>query len=192
MKNVLRTWLPLAVVASLLIGLVYGVLQQTVRLGFNWPQTNAVNEASYQLNKGSSIKDVIKNYTLKTPIDTTSSLFLNIYDTSGKPVAGDGILDSSLAVPPIGFLQSSDVAPSTHAATWQPRSDVRLAAVAQRVSINGSDYFLVAGRNLQQAEQLTSYMLLLCFLAWGVIMVISLLFVAVLLPKNHEKPRRPW
>lgn len=191
MKQLLKAWLPLAISLSLVFGCLYVVLQQAIRHSFDWPQIDAVNDVSYQLthNHASSVQ-AIKKYSLNLPIDSTSELFVNIYDGTGKPVILGGQLGSNTISPPIGYLSSSDPMPSTHAQTWAPQPDVRIAAVVQRANVNATTYYIVAGRNLKLAEQLTSYLLFLLSLAWVVTMTISLLVQALLIAKHTR--RRVW
>lgn len=192
MKALLKAWLPVAVTATLLIGLMYGLLQQAIRLSYNWPQINLANEASYQLMHGISVSTLAKKYTLGTPINSTDSLFINFYDEKGSPLAGDGLLNNQIPSPPIGFLENSDASPSYHSQTWAPQSDVRIAAVAQRVVLSDRTLFVVTGRNLDNPEQLTSYLLLISALAWAVTMMISLVCAALSLPRATEHARRAW
>jgi len=192
MKSLLKAWLPIAVTATILIGFVYAALQQTIRLSYNWPQVDIVNDASYQLTHGMTVDALLKKYSLTTPIDTTGSAFLNVYSEDGRAMGGDGYLDGQLATPPVGYLQNSDSSPSYHAQTWAPQPDVRIAAVAQRVAIGNQTLFLVAGRNLNNPEQLTSYLLLVSGLIWAGTIMISLFFAALSLPRTRERARKAW
>ncbi|MBI2759714.1 MAG: hypothetical protein HYX49_13710 [Chloroflexi bacterium] len=57
-KNILRTWLPLAVVITAFSVLVYTVVQQALRQGLNDPQVQMAEDAAYTLNNGATVDSI--------------------------------------------------------------------------------------------------------------------------------------
>jgi hypothetical protein len=58
-KNILRHWLPLAAVTTLLCGLVYLAVQQSLRQGANDPQIQMAEDAAAALVAGSTPESVL-------------------------------------------------------------------------------------------------------------------------------------
>jgi len=185
MKPILRQWLPLACVITVLFAALYVIPQQLLRQSYNWPQIDAVNEASSQLRAGQSEQSVLSQHVMNAPIDRTGSLFVMLYDENGQPTEGSGRLDGNLPAIPYGVLLSSNVAPTVKNITWAPRADVRIAASIQKINLNNATRYVVAGRNLAQPEQLVGYLLLLVAISWLVSLCGSLGVVSLLVAKRR-------
>ncbi len=189
MKTIFKRWLPMAFVITVLFGAVYLCLQQTIRQGYNWPQINAVNDVSFQLSHATAQDKALAPYAT-TPIDQTGSLFVILYNDNGQAIQSSAQLDGGTPAIPLGVLKSSDSAPAYHAVTWQPKSDVRIAAVVERINQDNKVIYVVAGRNLAQPEQLTSSLLFLCSVGWLGAVSAALLLIAIFEPKTRERLRR--
>jgi hypothetical protein len=155
-------WLPIAVAATLLTALVYAVVQQDLRLTANDPQIRRAEDAATALASGQSPQAVAGG----APVDMARSLapYLIVFDDSGHPLASSGTLDGQIPTPPAGVFQYV----ATHGEerlTWQPRPDVRVAAVVVRYTGAVSGYVL-AGRSLREVERREDQMLTLATLAW--------------------------
>lgn len=70
------------------------------------------------------------------------------YDAAGRPTAGDGYLDGSLARVPQGVLRTARTL-GEDAVSWEPKPGLRFAVVAQPVG----DGVIVAGQSLRRTEQ---------------------------------------
>lgn len=83
-------------------------------------------------------------------VDLSRSLgtFWVRYDAAGRPIAGDGYLDGSLARVPQGVLRTARTL-GEDAVSWEPKPGLRFAVVAQPVG----DGVSVAGQSLQRTEQ---------------------------------------
>lgn len=146
--TITRRFLPLAFIATVLCGLVYLAVQQSLRHGANDPQIQMAEDAAAELGMGISTQAVVPSGT----VDVTQSLapYLVIFDDSGHPIAGNGILEGALLHLPSGvFDYVRNVGEDRF--TWQPRPDVRSAVVLVRVH-KSSTGFVMVGRSLREVE----------------------------------------
>ena len=171
----------LIAVLVVVFGTVYAVTQQTLRREANMPQIQLAEDAASNLNSG-----VAPAAMTREKIDTRKSLapFINIYDLSGRIIAGTGYIDGSLAVPPKGILTAADTSPY-HTVTWQPEQDVRIAAVAVRAT----NYYVLSGRSLKEVENNEDYILFLSLAGGGLSLLIVCAVFSVILA--HHVSTRP-
>lgn len=139
-------WLPLAVLAVLLCGLVYVTVQQNYRSSANDPQLQMALDARNALARGVSPSQLVPENT----IDMAQSLapYLIIYDTSGRAVASSVTLNGQTPTPPSGVFDSARTL-QINKLTWMPQSNVRSAIVV--VHYDGG--YVLAGRSLTVVEQ---------------------------------------
>lgn len=168
--RVFRQWLPLAIAISGLSALIFGSLQQLLRQGANDPQIQMAQDAAAALDNGSTPGSLLTSQH----IDIARSLapFVLLYDLSGKPLAGDGLLGGSLPDYPLGALEASRQH-GENLVTWQPRPDVRVASVVVPYKAG----YVVAGRGLLEVELRVDQMQTLAFLAWLVTLLATLVAV---------------
>jgi hypothetical protein len=153
------TFLPLAVLATLLCGVVYLIAQQSLRSGANDPQVQVAEDAARALDTGSQPSSVVDPTTVD--LDRSLALFVIVFDGAGRVLAGNGQLDGDYPVPPAGVLgHATPDAPSI--VTWQPRAGVRIAAVTARWA-GGT---VLAGRSLREVEKREDQALLLAGVGW--------------------------
>lgn len=151
-----RRFLPLAFLAAALCGLVYIVGQQMLRQAGNNPQIEIAEATAAQISAGGSILDALPAGVASTSVDIANSLtpYVVLFDRSGAPLAGNGILNGSLAKLPAGVFEYA-AAHGEDRITWQPMPGVRQAAVVVAVSNpNSVAGFVVAGRSLRAVEAL--------------------------------------
>jgi hypothetical protein len=146
LRNILRIWLPFAIVTTAFSGLVYVSVQQSLRQSANDPQIQMAEDAARALQNGAGIESVIP----AGQVDINHSLapFLVVYDSAGKPQAASGRLDGGLPEIPTGVLEYAR-ANGQNRVSWQPREDVRVAAVV--FPYDGG--FVLAGRSLREVEK---------------------------------------
>lgn len=186
MKPIIQRWLPLAFIISVVFAGIYITIQQIIRQSYNWPQISAVNELSYTLAHNQSIDQLMNRYTAPAPIDRSDSVFAIVYDVSGKVVKSGAKLDDKTPDIVKDVLFNSDEAPSYHMVTWAPKPEVRIAAVVQKVNVGDTVRYVLAGRNLNQPEQMTEYLLLLCVFGWAVGIFGSLVLITLIEPKRRR------
>jgi hypothetical protein len=187
MKSILRIWIPVTLILTAVFGTIYIVSQQLNRQSFNMSPIDAVNEASYTLDRNLPLDDFLQIYTFNTPVDKTSRTFIIIYDDKGKPLQSTAKLDDNTPNIPLEVLEGTPMAPSYKIITWMPRSGLRIAVAIQQVHQGNNLRYVLAGRNLKQSEQLNEYVLFLVAAAWMATVVGSLFMIALLHPKQRAK-----
>ena len=173
---VLKSWLPLSAVITLLCGIVYLVVQQNYRSNANDPQIQMAEDVAFDLSRGIEPKSLVSSSSIE--ISRSLKPFIIIYDEKGNGVAADGLLDQKIPTLPHGVLDFT----RDHiedAITWQPRSGVRNALVIEYVPNGPFKGFVVAGRSLRVVEQRES--MLIKQIAVGWIVSLGLLFVFIVL-----------
>jgi hypothetical protein len=154
-----------------LCGLIYLEVQQSLRMGANSPQIQMAEDAAAALNQGANTNTAVP--TGQVELSSSLAPFLDVYDTSGKPVAGSGLLDGKLPEYPLGALEAAK-ASGENRVTWQPRADVRVASVA--VPYDGG--YVVAGRSLRETESRIAQAGQIAALAWIVTLAAVLVAAA--------------
>lgn len=145
MKKLLP-WFTALVIISITFGTIYAVTQQAQRREANYPQVQIAQDAAAGLNLGKTPE----NITSGDMVDPSKSLapFVIIYDKSGKVVDRTVDLNGQAPEVPLGVLTAA-IGKPYNAVTWQPRSDVRIAAV----TIAANDYYVLSGRSLDEVEK---------------------------------------
>ncbi len=170
-KNIVRVWLPFAVVTSAFCALAYLLIQQSMRMGLNDPQIQMAEDAASALNNGAAVDSVIPG----SRIDMAESLapFIDLYDANGNAAAGNGVFNRELPTYPKGALDAAKQS-GENRVTWQPDPSVRIASVA--VPYNNG--FVVAGRNMREVESRESNAELIAFLAGLVTLIATFIVIA--------------
>ena len=173
----LRYWIPLAVVTTGLVGLVYVAVQQDLRMGANDVPAQIAQDTAASIAKGAEPFTV----TGKDDVDISVSLsaWSLVFDDTGKVVAGTPVLDGKQAVPPPGVFTVAKKSGQDRV-TWQPRPGVRQAVVAVRIA--GGKGVVMAGRSLRETEAHVDQLTQIAGAAWIAILaaafIASLLFVS--------------
>ena len=139
-------FLPLAIVATGLAGLVYLVAQQDGRWLANEPQVQLAEDAATRLDAGGRPGDQVG----AVPVDIARSLapFVVVYGTAGNVLATDGTLDGQPPAVPPGVLATARSS-GRDAVTWQPRPGIRIATV----TVPWTGGTVLAGRSLRLVEE---------------------------------------
>lgn len=146
LRLAILVFLPVAVLATGLAGLVYLVAQQDGRWLANEPQVQLAEDAAARLDAGGTPRDQVG----PAPVDIARSLapFVVVYGAADAILATDGTLDGQPPAVPAGVLAGAR-ATGLDAVTWQPRPGVRIATVT--VPWNGGT--VLAGRSLRLVEE---------------------------------------
>lgn len=162
MANVMRVWLPGVVAATILAGLVYVALQQTLRLGANDPQIQMAEDTAAALGAGAEARTLVPTQ----PVDIARSLapFLVVFDREGRVVASSATLDGATPTLPTGVLDATRQG-GENRRTWEPRPGVRIASVITAVN-GGAGGYVLAGRSLREVESRIDLLGLQVGLAW--------------------------
>jgi hypothetical protein len=172
-RQIIRHWLPLAVVITGLCGLVYVVSQQVLRLGGNSPQLQMAEDTASRLTAGEPLASVVTSATL----DVGQSLapFTIVYDDKGSVLAATGLLHGQPPALPGGVLDSVRQKGEDRV-SWQPEPAVRYAAVVERVAGAQPGFVLVA-RSLRETEHLIDVVTQLALAGWLGTLLASLVLV---------------
>ena len=170
MYKVLRAWVPLAVAVTVVCALAHVAVQQSYRSGADDPQIQLAEDAASALSHGASPSSVVG-----TPsVDMSVSLapFVNVFDRDGNPLAGSGLLAGLVPVPPRGTFAAA-TASGRDRVTWQPRPNVRIAAVIvpRRGAAGG---WVLSGRSLREVERREDQLTAMSAAAWIAALVLSL------------------
>jgi hypothetical protein len=172
----------LGILFTLIGGAASLVVQQMLRRGTDQPQWQMAAEAADRLGRGEDPAHVVPG----NEIDLRNSLapFLLYFSEGKQPLAGNGFLDQSLPAPPPGVFDRARNS-GNHAVTWQPRPQVRIAAVIVPVNGGHSGYVL-AGRSLETTERYESLFWRMAFAGWLAIMLL-LTGGAMLLERSNPR-----
>ena len=169
--SVFRTWLAFAVVVTGVCALVYVTVQQVLRQGANDPQIQMAEDAAAALDHGTGTDAVIPPQ--KVEFSSSLAPFLVIYDMTGKPVAGSGLLDGGLPEYPLGALEAARHS-GENRVSWQPQSNVRIASVA----VPYKDGYVVAGRSLREVEKREAQAEVIAAAVWLITLIAVLAVIA--------------
>ena len=174
---ILKSWLPLAIVLTLVYGLVCAAVQQNYRQSGNDPQIQMAEDFATTLSGGQSVDSLGKPPSLVDAAKSLSS-FLIIFDDGGKPLVSSVQLDGVTPVPPAGVFDYVRKHGQDRV-TWQPKRGVRIAAVVTRYT-GDKPGFVLAGRSLREIEKRASNILLITGFAWAVSLLATLIAVIAL------------
>lgn len=147
-KGFLRLFLPIAFVLTTISGLIYISVQQALRQGANDPQIQIAQDLADNLQNGKIAQDLVG-----AQVDLRKSLatFVIVFDDSGKPIAASAMLDGRIPTPPVGVFTYTKQNKQDRI-TWEPKPNVREAAVLVRFEGSNPGFVLV-GRSLSEVEK---------------------------------------
>jgi hypothetical protein len=147
---------------TVVMGLIYMSVQQVYRSDANDPQIGQARDLRDQLQRGSSLYEVIPSDTID--LNNSLALFTQTYSTTGQPVFSTGFLNGKIPALPRGVLNYT----SAHGedwVTWQPAPGVRLAVIVLKVNHPDIQY-LAVGRSLREVEERESNLIRMVSLCW--------------------------
>jgi hypothetical protein len=161
-RNILKSWIPLAVVITLMSGLVYVTMQQSQRIGANDPQIQMAEDVASALTAGKPLDSIVP--AAQIDIATSLAPYVVVFDASGKTIASSGLLHNQLPTLPSGVFDYVRQRGEDRI-TWQPEPGVRSATVV--TSYGGAQPgFVLAGRSLREVENREDQFGLLIGLGW--------------------------
>jgi hypothetical protein len=175
-RPILKYWLPLAAVISMLSVVIYLTVQQDLRIGANEPQVQLAEDAAAALTNQQAADSVVP--AGKVDIAVSLAPYLLVYDASGKVLASNAVLNEASPTIPAGVFdfarQHGD-----NRVTFQPEPGVRSALVIVPVA-GGQGGYVVAGRSLREVEKRIDLLGLQVGAGWAGTMLVSLILVAAL------------
>jgi hypothetical protein len=180
-------WLPFALLATIMAGLVYVAVQQDIRMSANDPQIELAEDGAGLLAQGQPAE----LFGTSAGTDMARSLlpFVLVYDQNGKPLNGTATLNGSIPVPPQGVFDYAKQK-GEHRLTWQPMTGIRIAAVI--VPYQGKQPgFILAGRSLREVENRESMLMVYVFAAWLGALISTYILVAFQ-TNLHQESRKAF
>jgi hypothetical protein len=167
--RVVRVWLPIAVAATCLAGVVEVTVQQSYRNGADDPQIQLAQDGAARLDAGAAPAALATSPT----VDAEMSLapFVSVVGADDAMLASGATLGGSAPKPPAGVLATVRSA-GRDRVTWQPRSGVRIALVGFPAH---DGRVVIAGRNLREVEAREDDLVRLVAIGWAVALVAALL-----------------
>ena len=174
--NWLVLFVTIAIIVTALCGLVYVAVQQNFRQSANDPQIQMAEDAARELSQDAPPESVLPQHS----IDISQSLapFVVVYNATGQPIASSALLDGDIPTPPAGIFDYASRWGEDRV-TWQPRPDVRIAAVVAPYNSG----FVLAGRSLREVEKREHKLGLQVFLVWlaSIAVIVVSLVISILL-----------
>jgi len=148
-RNVLISFLPLAVVITALCGLIYVTLHQNYRQTANDPQIQLAEDVIKEIEGGQDSTAFIP--TRKLDLASTLATYIMVFDDKGKLLGTSVTLDGKDPVVPSGVFDVTKQKGETRF-TWEPKKGVRNALVVKYYKGNISG-FIGVGRSLREVEK---------------------------------------
>jgi len=150
---------PLALVATLVLGISYVNEQQTIRLLAYEPQEYVVADAALRVSASGALP--ASGFSTAVPIEEDPAAYLVFFDATGTPLAGTGVLGGQPPRLPDGVLATA-AKQGVDRLTWEPTKGVRQAIVVRPAGPG----FVMSGRSLAYAESLEQKLLARTALGW--------------------------
>lgn len=166
--NILKLWLPLAVISTLSIMFIYLAVWQDLRLSANDPQIQISEDASNYFKNGGQINDPPN----KIEISQSLSAYFMVFDSKKKLMASSAVLHGKPAIVPSGIFDYAKNK-GQNRFTWQPESGVRMAAVLTYFKGKNEGYVL-SGRSLREIEKRIDTLTRVTFGIWILSLFLSL------------------
>lgn len=168
MKAALKAWLPLAVLATFMAGIAFGVGQQVMRQMAYDPQVQLAEDWANQIESSTNPQQL----NLGAFIDPAHSLapFGILYDQDGNIIGSSVSAPSTMKQPDGVFDRADAMADHEVRFTWQPASGDRYAVVIKRATIQDKSYYVLSGRSLREVETRTNKLLWMVGAGWAITM----------------------
>jgi hypothetical protein len=155
-----------AVLATVLVGTVYGTAQQIERQGADDAGWRLATQVASELADGRS--DTVDALP-RVDLEKSLAPFVVVFDETDAAQSGNGYLSGELVRVPDGVLDAARTEGHNHV-SWQPSGGLRFATVAVR----SGDSVVLAGQSLAPSESRTADLGILLLAAWaGSLLVIA-------------------
>lgn len=181
-----RAWLAIVGVTTLVLGGAYTMAQQSTRLSADDLPLTTSQVAKQELQSGSDAKDVVP--TLKTDLHSDTSVFMIITDNTQHILASSAVLDGKTPLPPKGVFDFTSSHGTDHF-TWEPKPSVRLATRVASYGQGQNSGFVITGQSLEPFEDRINTFGLIALAAW--LASVAWSYLLILLPHAGYKPPRP-
>jgi hypothetical protein len=183
--HILLQWLPFAVLATLMCGLIYGTVQQAYRQGANDPQVQIALDVARALENGAPPEVLVPAESGVVDMQQSLAPYIIIYNADLQPIAGVARLHDTIPTPPAGVFDHAK-ANGENRITWEPEPGVRSAIVLRSYGGEKPGFVLI-GRSLSEIENRTQQMFIVVIIGW-IISLVVLLGISALV--NYKMPHR--
>lgn len=153
--STVKLWLAGCFISVVLVGLVYGAVQQNYRQNANDPQIQLAEDTSEALNAGAMPASLVAARGTTVQMDESLAPFIVIVDKNEHQLASSANLNGHVPLPPASAFRAAaanigkdPTRPGENVFTWQPTPGIREAAVI--TTYNGG--YVVAARSLREVE----------------------------------------
>ncbi len=146
---------------TVVYGTIYAATQQVYRQLANDPQIQVAEDTAAALDAGKDASTLIDS--TKVDLQKSQASFVIIYDANHNPLATSAVLSGDIPTPQVGVFDHAKTS-GENRVTWQPQSDVRIAAVVRPFK----DGYVLAGRSLRANEERTTQLTQIVGLSWFV------------------------
>lgn len=181
-----RAWLAIVGVTTLVLGAAYTMAQQATRLSADDLPLTTAQVAKQELQQGSDTKDVVP--TLKSDLRNDTSVFMIITDSTQHVLASSAVLDGITPLPPKGVFDYTHTH-GTDRFTWEPSPGVRVATRVVAYGQAPDDGYIITGQSLKPFEDRIDTFGWISLAAWLAALAWS--FLLILLPHAGYRPPRP-
>lgn len=194
--EVVRYWLPFAVLATMMCGLVYLAVEQGMRGAANDPQIQLAEGVTSALNSGEDPASIVPP-TGSIDIAENLATWAIIYEESGKVIGSSAVLDGANPQLPQGVFDYVDKNGEDRI-TWQPKAGVRQAIVVtpfsstSQASADGTvsavttKGYVVVGRSLREIELREAQLMNQTGAVWLATLLVLLAVAALMTAKRTE------
>jgi hypothetical protein len=176
LRNIIKSWLPLAVVVTVVFAFIELIVQQSLRSGANDPQIQMAEDLAQALADQRSTSSLLP----EGQVDITTSLapYIILFDSQGNPTDSNARLHGEIPRLPPGVLEYTRQHGQDRI-TWQPEPGVRSATVIVAIE-QGKRGFVLAGRSLREVELRESQLEIQVLFGWLTGLLASLFAIVVL------------
>jgi hypothetical protein len=162
-KKIFKAWLPLGITITALCGLLYITVQQNYRLSANDPQIQIAEDIAMQLTQGQNPQYFMPQS--KPELRKSLAAFLLIFNDKGRLLGSSITLDGKDPIVPqqifANIKQKGEVR-----FTWQPKSGIRNAVVANYYKGQNTSGYVLVGKSLKEIEARIDSLGIMVFLGW--------------------------
>ncbi len=175
----LAIFINLAVILTVIFGIIYIAVQQSYRTNANDPQVEVVGQVEEVIKQDVPL-DAIVSEAEQIDMAESLSLFVMIFDTDKKLVGSSATIDGQAPTPTDGAFEYAKQH-SENRFTWEPKPGVRIAAVLASVDGKG---FVLAGRSLKEIESREVALLKLVVIGWAIAILLTAILSVLLKPRQ--------
>jgi hypothetical protein len=182
--SILKAWLPLAGLATVLCGTVYLAVQQDLRQTANDPQIQIAEDAANALAHGATPTQIL-GQSGQSDISTSLAAYMMMFSNNDKATVSTAAYGGKMFVtaPPAGTFNAAQT--SEQRFTWEPMHGIRSAAVLVHYTSNAGSGYVLVGKSLREVEKRESSLELQVGLGYLTSLLVSLGLVYV---AREKKP----